>query len=56
MCEFNEFLELGDEELAQVCGGGSGLGAETSPIITPDDYPWTSKLVRAPIDPPNPAR
>jgi hypothetical protein len=54
MCEFNELVELGDEELAQVCGGGPIFEAETSDIITPADtrrYP-----VRAPKYPPNPAR
>jgi hypothetical protein len=54
MCEFNKLVELGDRELEQVRGGGSGLGCETSEPITPDDYPWKAKLVRAPKDPPRP--
>jgi hypothetical protein len=54
MCEFNKLVELGDRELEQVRGGGSGLGAETSDFITPDALPITARLVRAPKDPPRP--
>jgi hypothetical protein len=54
MCELKRFVELDDRELEQVRGGGSGLGCETSQPITPDDFPWTAKLVFAPKDPPHP--